>query len=201
VSAALQYAKTNDTWQRIGSQLAFLKESDGYFGSYLGRGSTGALHLIHVESWSGNVNPAFFDTRFEWVWSIFHGMAKLVPDFKLPMEAELRAVVQESAQLAPEALKPYLGVAGSLANLLLAISQSSGAAIGIYLAVDTDGMSPEMTADAESWGNQKKDNWAVHTRTLSGVAVDLPSRMAHGHTPTGSLDLGKFNASLRGARW
>ena len=201
VQAALGYANTDDTWLRIGQQLAFLKDSDGYLGSYLGRGSTGALHVITAEAWSGIVTPSFFEERFDWIWSIFRGVARLAPDFSLPMEVEIRDFIQRSAAVAPEPLQPWLGVAGSLANLLLALAESSGAAIGIFLLVDTDGLSPETKAKAGRSDNIKSDRWGLHARTLTAVAVDLVERKAHGHPPPRSLDLGMFNASLRGARW
>ncbi len=199
-SEALGYANGDNTWLQIGQQLAYSKASDGYLGTYVGRGPAGALHIVMTEAWQGQVTPQFFDTRRAWAWPIFDGVAKLAPHFKLPHEAELRDFVQKAAAQAPQALQPWLGVAGSLANLLLAISESGGGAIGIYMLVDTDGMTPEMAAYGEQW-HAKEDPLALHTRTLTSVAVDLQNRKAHGHTPIGSLDLGDFNASLQGAQW
>ena len=52
--------------------------------------------------------------------------------------------MKQAGDLAPTPLKPYLGVAGSLANLLLAVSESSGALVANYLLIDSDGLSQEM---------------------------------------------------------
>jgi hypothetical protein len=94
-------------------------------------------------------------------------------------------------------MQPYLGVMGSLANLLLVLSEARGAMIGVFMLVDTDGLSPDVVAAAENWKYVAKNQFALHSQNISGVAVDMPARTAHGHTQPGSLDLHLFNAMLK----
>jgi hypothetical protein len=199
VAEALRFANGDDTWLHIGRQMALLKDSPGFFGTYLKRGATGALQLVTIEAWSDPVHAEFFSTRFEWVWPIVHGIAQLAPHFKLPAEQELRDFFSNVGPVLPGPMQPYLGIAGSLANLLLHLSESSGATIAAYLLVAPNGLSPDLVAALEANRYAHKAEFSVHAQYLSGIGVDMPANMAHGHTPWGSLDLGELNGSLRGA--
>ena len=90
-------------------------------------------------------------------------------------------MIQKAEGQPPEPLRPWLGVIGSLANLLLAVSESSGAALGNFLLIDSDGMTPEMVAYAERL-HHKEQTFSFHAHSLNAVALDLQNRMAHGHT-------------------
>lgn len=113
---------------------------------------------------------------------------------------EILRTAAESGSGAPEAaLSRELALALALLQLALDVANTDSAT-GTLVVVGTDGLTDELRNRLEKFGGFGHQDALVMSRlkpSMFVVGVDAVTLRAHGHTPWGSVDVGKLGAELR----